>query len=206
MFKLPDLSYSYDALEPHFDAKTMEIHHTKHHAAYVTKLNEALAPAPELQSKTIEELLSNLNVVPEKIRTAVRNHGGGHYNHSLFWQGLSPVKTEPAGQLLDLLNKDFASLQNFMEQFNKSAASVFGSGWAWLVATTNNEQPTANNKLQIVTTPNQDSPISQGLKPLLGLDLWEHAYYLKFQNRRPDYVAAWWEVVNWPEVTKRLAQ
>ena len=199
MFKLPDLSYSYDALEPHFDAKTMEIHHKKHHATYVTKLNEALAPAPELQSKTIEELLSNLNVVPEKIRTAVRNHGGGHYNHSLFWQSLSPVKAEPAGQLLDLLNKDFASLENFKEQFTKAALSLFGSGWAWLVKN-------QAGQLAIVSTPNQDSPLSQGLKPLLGLDLWEHAYYLKFQNRRPDYVAAWWEVVNWPEVTKRLAQ
>ncbi|MBI5733537.1 MAG: superoxide dismutase [Candidatus Kerfeldbacteria bacterium] len=198
MFKLPDLPYAYNALEPYLDAATMEIHHGKHHATYVVKLNEALANQPELFNKTIEELILNLNSVPEKIRSAVRNHGGGHYNHSLFWLSLSPVKSEPAGELMDLLNRDFSSLENFKGQFTKAALGVFGSGWTWLVK----DQA---NKLMVITTANQDSPLSQDLKPLLCLDVWEHAYYLKFQNRRTDYVTAWWSVVNWLEVAKRLS-
>lgn len=188
MFKLPNLPYSYDALEPFIDAKTMEIHHSKHHNTYVTKLNEALEKAPELQNKTIEELLMDLNSVPEGIRTAVRNHGGGHYNHSMFWNMLAPTGKggEPIEEILKM-----------KEDFNKAATGIFGSGWAWLVL----------NKaegVEIITTANQDSPISQGKKPILGLDIWEHAYYLKYQNRRPEYIEAWWNVINWEFVNSLL--
>ncbi|MBI5466214.1 MAG: superoxide dismutase [Candidatus Kerfeldbacteria bacterium] len=198
MFALPNLLYAYDALEPYIDAKTMEIHHAKHHAAYVAKLNEALAQAPELQNKSLEELLSSLDSAPEAIRTAVRNHGGGHYNHSLFWTLMKPGGSDqPQGELAARLAKSFGDWTKFREAFTKATLGLFGSGWTWLVADSSGE-------LSIVTTANQDSPISQGLKPLLGLDVWEHAYYLKYQNRRPEYVEAWWNVVNWPTVAARL--
>jgi len=198
MFKLPDLPYSYDALEPHFDARTMEIHHAKHHATYVNKLNEALEQAPDWQNKSIEEILTNLSIIPEVVRTAVRNHGGGHYNHSLFWTSLSPELSQPSADLTAQLTQGFGSLDNFKEQFSKAAGGLFGSGWAWLVKN-------QSNQLSIITTPNQDTPISQGLQPILGLDVWEHAYYLKFQNRRLEYIAAWWNLVNWSEVARRLS-
>ncbi len=200
MFTLPKLSYSYDALEPYLDAKTMEVHHSKHHATYVTKLNEALAGAPELENKTKEELLIDLNIIPENIRMAVKNHGGGHYNHSIFWTIMKPGGGgEPTGVLAQKISSDFGDFSNFRENFTKAAVGLFGSGWAWLVAD-------AVNKLSIITTANQDSPISQGLKPLLTIDVWEHAYYLKFQNRRVEYIEAWWQVVNWPEVEHRFLE
>ncbi|MBU1039203.1 superoxide dismutase [Patescibacteria group bacterium] len=197
MFTLPNLPYSYDALGPHLDKQTMELHHTKHHATYVNKLNEALAKAPQLKEKSIEWLLTNLSEVPEDIRTAVVNHGGGHYNHSLFWQMMSPDKVEPPVELVSVINNNFGSVEKFQEQFNQAAVSLFGSGWVWLVKK-------ADNNLAITTTFNQGSPLSQGLQPLLGLDVWEHAYYLKWQNKRADYVATWWQVVNWPVVAKNL--
>lgn len=200
MFELPKLPYAFDALEPYLDAKTMELHHGKHHQTYVTKLNEAVQSASELEGKTLEQLLTSLGSVPEKVRTAVRNHGGGHYNHSLFWQIMSPPAGggggEPPGKLGEAVVKNFGDFGKFREAFTKAALGVFGSGWAWLVCD-------AQRKLSIVTTPNQDSPISQNLRPLLGLDVWEHAYYLKYQNRRPEYVENWWQVVNWEEVTRR---
>ena len=198
MFELPKLPYAYEALEPHLDARTMEIHHSRHHATYVAKLNEALQQAPQLADKSLEDLLSDLNSVPESIRTAVRNHGGGHYNHSLFWSIMKPAGGgEPAGQLGAGIKSSFGDYVKFREIFTKAALGLFGSGWIWLVAE-------ASGKLNVVTTPNQDCPISQNLKPLLGLDIWEHAYYLKYQNRRPDYVEAWWQVVNWDAVAGRL--
>jgi superoxide dismutase, Fe-Mn family len=198
MFELPKLSYSYNALEPHIDARTMEVHHSKHHATYVAKLNEALEKAPELQNKTVEELLTSLNTIPETIRTAVKNHGGGHYNHSVFWSILKPNGGgEPTGELAQYITRDFGDFAKFREVFNKAAVGLFGSGWVWLVADN-------SGKLSIITTSNQESPISQGLKPLLTLDVWEHAYYLKFQNRRAEYVEAWWNVINWDEVAARL--
>ena len=182
-FTLDALPYPFDALEPHFDARTMEIHHDKHHAAYVSKLNAALEQAPGLQGKPLESLLGSLENVPEAVRTAVRNHGGGHYNHSLFWRTLSPSGGgEPKGALGKALEQDFGSFAVFKDKFSATAANVFGSGWAWLCAG-------PGKKLSIVGLPNQDSPLSQGLSPLLGLDVWEHAYYLKYQNRRPDYIA-----------------
>ena len=200
MFELPKLPYAYDALEPHVDAKTMELHYSKHHQAYVTKLNEAVAAAPELQGKTVEELLTSLATVPESVRGAVRNHGGGHYNHSLFWSIMKPQGGgEPQGALGEGITKTFGDAAKFREAFTKAALSVFGSGWAWLVAD-------GSKTLSIITTPNQDSPISQNLTPLLGLDVWEHAYYLKYQNRRPEYVEAWWNVVNWEVVEERLGK
>jgi Fe-Mn family superoxide dismutase len=200
MFELPKLPYAYDALEPHLDARTMEIHHSKHHATYVAKLNEALQQAPQLADKSLEDLLSNLQAVPESIRMAVRNHGGGHYNHSLFWSIMKPSGGgEPSGKLGSSLKDSFGDYAKFREAFTKASLGMFGSGWAWLAADT-------SNKLSIITTPNQDCPISQGLKPLLGLDIWEHAYYLKYQNRRPEYVEAWWNVINWDEVAGRLAK
>lgn len=198
MFELPKLSYSYDALEPFLDAKTMELHHSKHHATYVAKLNEVLAQAPEWQDKTLKELLTSLEKLPESIRTAVRNHGGGHFNHSLFWQIMAPkAGGEPKGKLNKALIDSFGSFPAFKEQFTKAAVGIFGSGWAWLVKDD-------SSKLSITITPNQVSPISEGLVPLLTLDVWEHAYYLKFQNRRAEYIEAWWNVVNWAEVAKRL--
>lgn len=193
MFTLPNLPYKYDALEPYFDAKTMEIHHSKHHQAYIDKLNEALKAYPEWQQKTVEELLADLKSVPAPIRTAVRNHGGGHHNHSLFWQWLSPdPQAEVAEQMQDFF-RTLGGLAEFKSQFAQAALARFGSGWTWLVA---NEQ----KELSIISTANQDSPLSDGLTPLLGLDVWEHAYYLKYQNRRADYIEAFWQVVNWGKV------
>jgi len=197
-FKLPDLPYAFTALEPHIDARTMEIHHGKHHATYVAKLNATLEKHPALAEKSVEDLLKSLDTLPAEIRTAVRNHGGGHCNHSLFWKLLSPgAGGSPTGALATTIDKAFGDFAVFREQFSTAAGIVFGSGWAWLVAD-------ASKKLSIVTTPNQDSPISQGLVPLLGLDVWEHAYYLKYQNRRPDYIAAFWNVVNWRQVAVNL--
>ena len=196
--KLPNLPYEYSALEPHIDTKTMGIHHGKHHQAYVNNLNAALEKYPDLQKKNVVELLQNLDAVPEDIRMAVRNNGGGHANHSLFWPCMSPKGGgEPKGSLADAINRDFGSFAAFKEQFAKAAATRFGSGWAWLCVD-------ADGKLLVTSTPNQDNPISDGLVPILGLDVWEHAYYLNYQNRRPDYVAAWWNVVNWDEVSKNL--
>jgi len=197
-FTLPDLPYAFNALEPHIDAKTMEIHHGKHHATYVSKLNAALEKAPGFQGRAIEDILKSLESVPADVRTAVRNHGGGHMNHSLFWKMLSPKGGgKPAGALATAIDKSFGSFDSFTEQFGNAAANLFGSGWAWLCAD-------AVGKLVITALPNQDSPVSQGLKPLLGLDVWEHAYYLKYQNRRPDYIAAFWNVVSWEQVAKNL--
>ncbi len=195
---LPPLPYAFDALEPHIDAKTMEIHHDKHHAAYVTNLNAALEKFPNLQSKSIEALLREINSVPEEIRTAVRNNGGGHMNHSMFWQIMAPkAGGEPTGALADALNKSFGSFAAFKEQFAKAGMGRFGSGWAWLI--------NAGGKLSIESIANQDQPIMEGKVAILGVDVWEHAYYLKYQNRRADYLAAWWNVVNWNEVAQRLA-
>ncbi len=196
-YKLPELPYSYDALEPHFDNETMNIHHTKHHNAYVTNLNIALEGNEELLSKSIEDLIANLDAVPEDKRTAVRNNGGGHANHSLFWELLSPNGGgNPSGALAEAIDNKFGSLDAFKEQFAKAGATRFGSGWAWLVLN--------GGELEIMSTPNQDSPIMEGKTPLLGLDVWEHAYYLNYQNRRPDYISAFWNVVNWDEVAKRF--
>jgi Fe-Mn family superoxide dismutase len=197
MFKLPDLPYSHDALEPYIDAKTMEIHHGKHHGTYVDKLNGAVE-GTEFADKTIEEILKNINDLPEDIRQAVRNNGGGHYNHSLFWQWMSPDGGgSPEGELGNIVNKVFGSFDQFKDEFAKAATGRFGSGWAWLVQ---NE----DGSIEVTSTANQDSPISNGQKPLLGLDVWEHAYYLKYQNKRPDYIEAWWNVVNWDSVEKSL--
>ena len=195
-FELPQLPYAYDALEPHIDKETMNIHHTKHHNAYVTNLNNALQGQDALLSKSVEEVIANLDAVPESARTAVRNNGGGHANHSLFWQILSPNGGgEPTGDLADAINKKFGSFESFKEEFGKAAATRFGSGWAWLAVN--------NGELEVTSTPNQDSPVMEGKTPILGLDVWEHAYYLKYQNRRPEYVTSFWNVVNWDEVSKR---
>lgn len=197
-FTLPSLPYAYDALEPFIDAQTMEIHHTKHHQTYVTKLNEALATHPELADKPLEWLLSNLNEVPEDIRAAVRNHGGGHWNHSMFWNIMAAGGSAlGAGELMTAVNTHFGSVSAFQETFTKAATTHFGSGWAWLVVD-------ASGQLKVVSLPNQDNPLSQGLKPIMGLDVWEHAYYLKYQNKRPDYITAWWNVVNWQQVAKNF--
>jgi Fe-Mn family superoxide dismutase len=194
---LPPLPYAFDALEPHIDAKTMEIHHGKHHNAYVTNLNAALEKYPELQSKSIEDLLRDISKVPEDIRTAVRNHGGGHKNPSAFWKWMGPTAGgAPTGALGDGIKSTFGSFDGFKEQMTKAGVTRFGSGWAWLI-----EQ---NGKLSIESTANQDQPIMEGKTAILGVDVWEHAYYLKYQNRRPDYLAAWWNVVNWTEVASRL--
>lgn len=194
-FTLPELPYAYDALEPTIDKETMNIHHTKHHNTYVTNLNAALEGHADLQNKSLNELISDLDALPEDIRTAVRNNGGGHANHSLFWETLSPNGGgEPTGELAEKINEKFGSFDAFKEEFQKAAATRFGSGWAWLVL--------ANGEIEVTSTPNQDSPIMEGNTPLLGLDVWEHAYYLKYQNRRPDYAKAFWDVVNWDEVTK----
>jgi len=189
-FTLPPLPYAFDALEPHIDARTMEIHHAKHHATYVTKLNEALVGSLELGKKSVEDLLKDLNSAPEKIRTAVRNHGGGHYNHSLFWRMMKKDGGgEPNTELARAIEKDFGNFADFKTKFTEAATKVFGSGWAWLVS--------HEGKLAVESSPNQDSPLSTGKQPLLGLDVWEHAYYLKYQNKRADYINAWWNVVNW---------
>jgi len=200
-YTLPDLPYAFDALEPNIDAQTMEIHHGKHHAAYISKLNAAIEGNAGLESKGIDELITNLSGVPENIRTAVRNNGGGHYNHSLFWSVIGPDGGgEPSDELAEAINKDLGGFDAFKEKFSTAAATRFGSGWAWLTV--------SDGKLCICSTPNQDSPIMDDIAecpgmPILGLDVWEHAYYLKYQNRRPDYIAAFWNVVNWSEVTKR---
>lgn len=192
------LPYAFDALEPHIDAKTMEIHYTKHHQAYVDKLNEALAKHPDLEGKTVEELVADLEMIPEDIRTAVRNHGGGHLNHLLFWQTLSPnADVQPNGKLKEAIDSAFGSFDGFKEKFAAAALGRFGSGWAWLVA---------DGGLEIVSTANQDNPLTDGKTPLLGLDVWEHAYYLKYQSKRADYVQAFWNVVNWKEVEGRFEQ
>ncbi len=197
-FELPKLPYAYDALEPHIDARTMEIHHSKHHATYVTNLNNALEGQADLQKKSVEEILMNLNAVPEAIRMAVRNNGGGVSNHSMFWKMMAPkAGGEPKGDLAKALDKSFGGFAAFKDQFAKAGLGRFGSGWAWLVAD-------KSGALKIISTANQDSPVSEGQKPLLALDVWEHAYYLKYQNRRADYIAAWWNVVNWDEVARLL--
>ncbi|HVW11702.1 MAG TPA: superoxide dismutase [Bryobacteraceae bacterium] len=197
-FTLPALPYAPDALEPYIDKMTMEIHHGKHHNAYVTNLNKALESAPELANKTLEELLAhNLAAVPENIRTAVRNNGGGHWNHSMFWTILGQGSGSPSGALLADINSTFGSFDTFKEKFNAAGATRFGSGWAWLTR--------SNGKLEISSTPNQDTPVMEGKSVVMGVDVWEHAYYLKYQNRRPDYLAAFWNVVNWAEVEKRYA-
>jgi Fe-Mn family superoxide dismutase len=195
---LPPLPYAANALEPHIDAQTMEIHHGKHHNAYVTNLNAALEKAPELADKSLEDLLRNLNSVPEAVRTAVRNNGGGHWNHSQFWQTMGPNGGGgPTGKLADAINSAFGDVEKFKEAFNAAGVARFGSGWVWLV----NE----GGKLAITSTPNQDNPLMDGkAPPILGNDVWEHAYYLKYQNRRPDYLKAWWNTVNWEEVGRRF--
>jgi len=195
-FELPQLPYAYDALEPHIDKETMNIHHTKHHNTYVTNLNNALEGNTELLSKSVEEVIANLDAVPEAARTAVRNNGGGHANHSLFWQILSPNGGgEPTGAIADAINSKFGSYESFKDEFAKAATTRFGSGWAWLVVN--------NGSLEVTSTPNQDSPLMEGKTPILGLDVWEHAYYLRYQNRRPEYINAFFNVINWEEVTKR---
>jgi superoxide dismutase, Fe-Mn family len=194
---LPPLPYSFNALEPHLDAQTMQIHHGKHHQAYVTNLNAALDKYPELQSKSVEDLLKNISSVPEDIRTAVRNNGGGHVNHTMFWQIMSPNGGgAPTGAIADAINSRFGGFDSFKEQMNKAGVGRFGSGWAWLVS--------SGGALAIESTANQDSPLMEGKTPVFGIDVWEHAYYLKYQNRRPDYLNAWWNVVNWDEINKRL--
>jgi Fe-Mn family superoxide dismutase len=197
-FTLPKLPYATDALEPHIDKMTMEIHHGKHHNAYVTNLNKALESAPDLGSKTVEELLANnCAIVPEGIRTAVRNNGGGHYNHSMFWKVMTPrAGGAPVGNVSQAIVGAFGSLDAFKEKFNAAGAGRFGSGWAWLIKSA--------GKIEIISTANQDSPLMESKYPVMGLDVWEHAYYLKYQNRRPDYMAAWWNVVNWQEVEERF--
>jgi Fe-Mn family superoxide dismutase len=197
MFEVPALPYAFDALEPHIDARTMEIHHDKHHATYVQKLNAALEGHTDLQGKSIEELLRGLDSLPESIRTAVRNHGGGHANHTLFWQIMGPnAGGTPSGDLAAAIERDLGGFTSFKEKLTNAAANQFGSGWGWLVA--------ASGKLEVVALPNQDSPLAAGKTPLLGVDVWEHAYYLKYQNRRPDYLAAWWNTINWSAVADRF--
>jgi Fe-Mn family superoxide dismutase len=198
-FELPPLPYDYSALEPHIDAKTMQLHHDLHHGAYVKNANAALEKHPELQSKSVEELLRDLNSVPEDIRTAIRNNGGGHMNHSMFWKIMKPQGGgEPTGSIAEIIKKTFGSLKDFQTKFNEAGGKQFGSGWVWLAG-----KP-ASGEVQILTTANQDNPISQGLYPIMGNDVWEHAYYLKYNNRRPEYLQAWWNVVNWDEINKRL--
>ena len=197
-FTLPPLPYPYDALEPHIDEATMKLHHGKHHQAYVDKLNAAIA-ASEWESKSLDEIMLSLDKVPDKIKAAVRNNGGGHYNHSLFWQWMSPTGGgEPTGKVAEAINSKFGSFAKFKEEFEAAGMSRFGSGWVWLIQD--------GGELSITTTPYQDCPVSEGKKVLLGNDLWEHAYYLKYQNRRPEYLAAWWNVVNWNKVTELFNQ
>ncbi|AZP05253.1 superoxide dismutase [Jeotgalibaca ciconiae] len=195
-FTLPDLPYDYNALEPHIDVDTMHLHHDKHHATYVKNANAALEKHPELAEKSVEELLKDIDSVPEEIRTAIRNNAGGHANHSLFWEVLSPNGGgEPTGAIKDVIDEAFGNFADFKEKFTAAATGRFGSGWAWLVVT--------DGKVEITSTPNQDSPLMEGKTPVLGLDVWEHAYYLKYKNVRPDYIAAFWNLVNWDEVNKR---
>jgi Fe-Mn family superoxide dismutase len=194
---LPALPYNHGALEPHIDAQTMQIHHGKHHQTYVTNLNTALDKHPDLHNKSLDDLMRGLNSVPEDIRTAVRNNGGGHWNHSLFWKWMGPnAGGAPSGAIADAITSSFGSFDKFKEQFQAAGVGRFGSGWAWLVDN--------NGKLEITSTPNQDNPLMEGKKAVLGVDVWEHAYYLKYQNRRADYLAAWWNVVNWNEVNRLL--
>ena len=196
--ELPDLPYAHDALEPHIDAQTMQIHHGKHHNAYVTKLNEALDKHPDLHDKSLRDLLAGIESIADDIRGAVRNHGGGHSNHSMFWEIMGPNGGgEPSGDLADAIDSAFGSFASFKDSFSANGATRFGSGWSWLVVSGGN--------LEAYSTANQDSPLMEGKTPILGLDVWEHAYYLKYQNRRPDYIAAWWNVVNWEQVSKRFA-
>ena len=195
--ELPKLPYDFAALEPHIDAQTMQIHHGKHHQAYVTNLNAALEKHPELGSKSVDDLCRGISSVPEDIRTAVRNNGGGHWNHSQFWKWMAPsAGGAPTGKIGDAIKSSFGGFDAFKEQWSKAGVGRFGSGWVWLL--------NDGGKLSIVSTPNQDNPLMEGKKPILGLDVWEHAYYLKYQNRRPDYIGAWWNVVNWAEVNKGL--
>jgi Fe-Mn family superoxide dismutase len=197
--QLPSLPYEFGALEPHIDAQTMQIHHGKHHAAYVNNLNGALEKHPNLQGKSTEDLIRNLNAVREDIRTVVRNNGGGHVNHTMFWKLMAPnAGGAPSGAVADAIESSFGSFDTFKEQFAKAAVGRFGSGWAWLID--------SGGKLTIESTANQDNPMMEGKKPILGLDVWEHAYYLKYQNRRPDYITAWWNVVNWAEVNRLLGK
>ena len=198
-FTVPPLPYPYDALEPYIDARTMEIHHDKHHAAYVANLNKAVADYPDVAKMSVEDMLKDLNAIPEKIRVTVRNNGGGDFNHTLFWQMLKKGGGEPTGDLAKAMDSTFGNFSNFKDSFSKAAVGQFGSGWAWLVVD-------ANKRLSIEPTPNQDSPITQAKQPLLGVDVWEHAYYLKYQNRRPDYVAAFFNVINWDYVAGRYAK
>ena len=198
-FTLPPLPYDFAALEPHIDAKTMEIHHGKHHQTYVNNLNAAIEKAPELAGKSLDELMRGVSKLPESVKTAVRNNGGGHWNHSMFWQIMAPkAGGEPGGNLGKAITSAFGDFAKFREQFSAAGVGRFGSGWAWLI---NNA-----GKLSITSTPNQDNPLMEGQKAVMGLDVWEHAYYLKYQNRRPDYITAWWNVVNWKEVEKRFSQ
>lgn len=198
-FELPPLPYAFNALEPHIDALTMEIHHDRHHAAYVNNLNKALESAPELQELSIEELLANLDRVPESIRAAVRNNGGGHANHTLFWEIMSPNGGgAPTGDLAAAIDSAFGSFDGFKEQLKAKGAGQFGSGWAWLVVA-------ADGTLSVESTPNQDTPVMHGRKPILGVDVWEHAYYLNYQNKRPDYLSAWFNTINWDEVARRYS-
>ena len=196
MHEVPKLSYGFDALEPHIDARTMEIHHDKHHAAYVTNLNKALEQTPDLQKLSVEELLRKIDAVPESIRTAVRNHGGGHANHALFWEIMGPGGGgAPAGDLAVAIDKEFGGFTAFQEKLTNAAAAQFGSGWGWLVLN--------GGKLEVIARPNQDSPLMEDKTPILGVDVWEHAYYLLYQNRRPDYLKAWWNTVRWDKVAQR---
>jgi Fe-Mn family superoxide dismutase len=196
-FKLPPLTYDYNALEPHIDAATMKFHHDKHHAAYVKNLNDAVSKYPELKTQSVEQLLQNLSKLPKDIQTTVRNNGGGHYNHSMFWQIMGPKGGgAPTGSIATAIQKQYGSFDKFKTQFNEAGTKQFGSGWVWLI------RDRAN--LKIITTPNQDSPISQGISPIMGNDIWEHAYYLKYQNRRPEYLSAWWNTINWREVNSRF--
>ncbi len=199
-FTLPDLPYSFGALEPYIDAKTMEIHHDKHHGGYVSKLNAALEKIPALANASIDEVIRRLETIPQEIRTAVRNNGGGHYNHSFFWPILKPkAGGKPTGSLLQAIEKGFGSFDSFKEKFSAAAAGLFGSGWAWLGVD-------AEKRPVVITTPNQDPPILQRVKPVIGLDVWEHAYYLKYQNKRPDYIAAFWNIVNWDQAVKNYEE
>jgi Fe-Mn family superoxide dismutase len=198
--ELPPLPYDYAALEPHIDAQTMQLHHDKHHATYVNNLNTALEKYPDLQSKSLEELIQDLNSVPEDIRTAVRNNGGGHVNHTMFWNIMGPNGGgQPTGAIAEAINQSFGSFDQFKQQFNDAGTKRFGSGWVWLVRS-------SDGNLQITSTANQDNPLSEGQFPILGNDVWEHAYYLKYQNKRADYLQAWWNTINWEEVNRRFQQ